>query len=45
MDDSDATEVAEDILTAQETLKEELETVDPDDDTKIDELVDAEPNP
>ena len=40
--DSDATEAAEDILTAQETLKEELETVDPDDDTKIDELVHAQ---
>ena len=40
--DSDATEAAEDILTAQETLKEELETVDPEDDTKIDELVHAQ---
>ena len=37
--DSDATNAAEDILTAQEALKEELETVDADDDVKIDELV------
>ncbi|MBT6724761.1 MAG: hypothetical protein HOB20_16145, partial [Planctomycetaceae bacterium] len=40
--DSDASEAAEDILTAQESLKEELETVDPDDDIKIDELVQAQ---
>ena len=40
--DSDATEAAEDILTAQETLKEELETVDPNDDIKIDQLVQAQ---
>ena len=40
--DSDATNAAEDILTAQEALKEELETVDADDDVKIDELVQAQ---